>query len=224
MSRLIAIGDIHGCDFALETLLTELKLTPQDTIVGLGDYVDRGPNSSRVLDILIDLVTKCRFIPLIGNHEIMMFKGMNGRRDFDFWLNHGGQAALSSYGGDPRNVPAHHMAFLSHCLRYHESPNHVFVHACYDPYVSLDDQPDQLLFWQHIFDDVPPPLESGKVVVVGHTPQQDGTIRNLGHILMLDTNCYGNGWLTAVDVNSGNVWQANNFGEIQTGTLPDVSE
>ncbi|MEZ6092936.1 MAG: metallophosphoesterase family protein [Pirellulaceae bacterium] len=222
MSRLIAIGDVHGCDFALETLLNEIQPTTRDTLVFLGDYVDRGPNSNRVLDILVDLITHCRVIPLIGNHEIMVFKGWRGVTTFDFWMMHGGRETLASYGGDPRNVPQDHMTFLSHCLRHHETERHIFLHACYDPFVSLDEQPDQILFWRHIFDDVPPPFENGKTVVVGHTPQQDGTIRNLGHILMIDTNCYGNGWLTAVDVNSDFVWQANNLGKTQTSYIPAI--
>jgi serine/threonine protein phosphatase 1 len=224
MPRLFAIGDIHGCDVALDTLLREISPKRDDVIVGIGDYVDRGPNSAGVLEILVDLVSRCRFVPLIGNHEIMMFKGMSARRDFDFWMTHGGQATLASYGGDPRAIPQHHMLFLSHCVRYHEEESYFFVHANYAPDLALDDQPDDLLFWTHIFDNVPPPHRSGKTAVVGHTPQVTGEIRNIGHILMIDTHCFGNQWLTAVDLNEKTFIRANNLRQIQTGPLPAVSE
>ena len=97
MPRTIAIGDIHGCAVALDTILAEIAPQPSDTIVGMGDYVDRGPESSRVIEILIDLVSHCRFVPLIGNHEMMMFKGMNSQKDFDFWFQYGGNTTLASY-------------------------------------------------------------------------------------------------------------------------------
>ncbi len=224
MSRLIAIGDIHGCDLALETLLDQIKPKRSDVIVCLGDYVDRGPNSARVLDILNELTSKCHLIPIIGNHEIMMFKGLNNPRDFDFWTMHGGEATLASYGGNPKAIPQQHITFLSHCVRYHETDSHIFVHANYDPFVPLDEQPDQYLFWKHILDDIPPPHMSGKVAVVGHTPQPDGMVRNLGHVLMIDTGCYGDGWLTAIDLNNEQIWQANNLGKSQSFRLSSVSE
>ena len=71
MSRTIAIGDIHGCATALDRLLVEIQPTQEDTVIGIGDYVDRGMNSAGTLDILISLVGKTKFVPLIGNHELM---------------------------------------------------------------------------------------------------------------------------------------------------------
>ncbi len=72
MSRVIAIGDIHGCDVALETLLDAIDPRPEDLIITLGDIVDRGPNSRRSLDLLIDLRDRCQYIGILGNHEEMM--------------------------------------------------------------------------------------------------------------------------------------------------------
>ena len=80
MTRTIAIGDIHGCAKALQRLLSEINPTPTDTIVGIGDFVDRGMDSSLVIETLLELVTNCRFIPLIGNHELMMYKGIHNRK------------------------------------------------------------------------------------------------------------------------------------------------
>ena len=216
MSRTIAIGDIHGCAQALEALLKAIEPTSSDTIIGLGDYVDRGLDTSGVLDQLIDLLGRCHFVPLIGNHEIMMFKGLQGQQDFDFWMQHGGNATVASYGGRTQNIPQHHMTFLSHCVRFFEGENHFFVHANYLSNAPLAEQPDGILFWEHILDHVPEPHMSGKSAVVGHTPQIEGAIRDEGHVKIIDTYCYGDGWLTALDVDSEKIWQANNLGEIRS--------
>lgn len=223
MPRTIAIGDIHGCSIALEKLLETIQPTADDKIVALGDYVDRGMASSRVIEILLDLVSRCRFVPLIGNHEIMMFKGLqNGGKDLEFWMMHGGQATVASYGGRLQNIPQDHMVFLSHCLRFHETDDHFFVHACYDPALPLEQQPDQMLFWQHILEYPPHPHVSGKKAIVGHTPQADGQILDFGHLTVIDTHCYGDQWLTGLDVESGKYWQSNEKGEVRTGQIePD---
>lgn len=225
MPRIIAIGDIHGCSDALERLIEEIDPRPDDVLVALGDFVDRGPNSARVIEILIDLVTQCeRFVPLIGNHELMMFKGLRDQSEFNFWFQHGGSQTLASYGGRIQNIPQHHMTFLSHCLRFFETERHFFVHANYLPDLPLAEQPDDILFWQHINELVPPPHISGKTAIVGHTPQLNGEIRNLGHVQIIDTFCYGDGWLTAVDLTSDKVWQANNFGDFRIGEMPTVED
>jgi len=68
-ARTLAIGDIHGCDRALDVLLSHLKIAPDDTVVILGDVVDRGPGTRQVVDRLIELEQSCRLVCLVGNHE-----------------------------------------------------------------------------------------------------------------------------------------------------------
>ena len=217
MARTIAIGDIHGCGIALNRLLDAIEVDRTDKIVTLGDYVDRGMGSSQVIETLLGLMAKCQLVPLIGNHEIMMFKALqNGGTDLEFWMMHGGQATVSSYGGRFQNIPQDHMTFLSHCLRFHETDTHFFVHACYEPNMPLTEQPDEVVFWQHVNENPPPPHMNGKVAVVGHTPQPDGEILDLGHLKVIDTFCYGDQWLTALDVESGMIWQSNEQGEVRT--------
>ncbi len=221
MTRTIAIGDIHGCATALKCLLKEIQPTREDTLVGIGDYVDRGMESAEVIETLVNLVTQCRFIPLIGNHELMMYKGLNSgvKSDFDFWVQHGGNATLASYGGRAENIPQHHLTFLSHCIRYFETDTHFFIHANFVHDLPLGQQPDDIAFWTHIRDFAPPRHISGKTAVVGHTPQTEGDILDLDHIQLIDTYCYGDQWLTALDVETGNVWQANNRGDLRTTSL-----
>lgn len=225
MPRTIAIGDIHGCSDALNRILKEVQPASDDTLIGIGDYIDRGLNSAGVIETLLGLVSKCRFIPLIGNHELMMYRALqNGKGDFDFWFQHGGNATLASYGGRLENIPQHHLTFLSHCIRFYETDRHFFVHANYDADLPFAEQPDELIFWQHIRE-FPPGLHfTGKIAVVGHTPQTEGDIRDCGHVKLIDTYCYGDQWLTALDVDSGKFWQANNWGDFRTGQLDSQEE
>lgn len=96
--RTIAIGDIHGCSVSLAALIDAIDLQPQDNIVALGDFIDRGIDSKGVLDQLIALQSKCNLVPILGNHDEMMLHARDGKSDFQFWLNCGGDTALDSYG------------------------------------------------------------------------------------------------------------------------------
>lgn len=71
-TRSIAIGDIHGCLLALKAIIAAIDLQPEDTIITLGDYIDRGPDSKGVLDQLIELEGRCNLIPLKGDHDEML--------------------------------------------------------------------------------------------------------------------------------------------------------
>ncbi|MHB8862103.1 MAG: serine/threonine protein phosphatase, partial [Pirellulaceae bacterium] len=88
---------------------------------------------------------------------------------------------------------------------------HIFMHANYIADRDLDDQPEETLFWTHVSSVVPPPHRSGKIAIVGHTPQFSGEILDLGHLKCIDTCCFAGGWLTALDVHSGQVWQAKDI-------------
>jgi serine/threonine protein phosphatase 1 len=217
MSRTIAIGDIHGCATALAALLQAVAPTGSDTIVLLGDYVDRGLNSAEVLEMLVELVSRCHVVPLIGNHEIMMVNALQNKREVEVWCCNGGLPTIHSYGGRLQNIPAHHITFLNHCVRYYETESHFFVHASYIPNLPLERQPGEALFWTHILDQPPGPHLSGKKAIIGHTPQEDFEIRDFGHGAIIDTFCVGGGWLTALDIESEQVWQTDNFGTLRTG-------
>lgn len=219
-SRTIAIGDIHGCLGALDGLLDAISLTADDTLVILGDMIDRGPDSAGVIERLVGLVADCRLVPLIGNHEQMMLDAATQPSQERFWLQNGGAATLASYGGKLSMIPSHHRTFFKHCQVCFETENHFFIHANYHPQLEFHRQPLDLALWQHIDRRLPPPHRSGKVAVVGHTPQPDGTPRNGGHIMLLDTFCYGGEWLSAWDVEANFVWQANNNGKVRELDLP----
>src|SRR5690349_21287118 len=97
--RTLAIGDVHGCDRALETLLDMLAISATDTVVFLGDLVDRGPASQQVLDRVIALQSLCKVVLIMGNHEELMRNAISGRGLFNAWLEIGGRETLGSYEG-----------------------------------------------------------------------------------------------------------------------------
>lgn len=219
--RTIAVGDIHGCSLALRGLLAAIGPRPGDLVIPLGDYIDHGPDSRGVIDQLLALTHRCRVVPLLGNHEQMLLGVLVGRPPFG-WLERGGKATLDSYGfvGNPAMFPADHLAFLHQCRSYYETETHFFVHAGYRADLPLDRQPTRALFWEFLNERPPEAHASGKVAVVGHTPQADGEVLDIGFLKCIDTGCHQGGWLTALDVESGQVWQADARGRLRERQAP----
>jgi calcineurin-like phosphoesterase family protein len=221
-ARIIAIGDIHGCSAALRALLDAIHPLADDTLVLLGDYVDRGPDSHGVIDLVLELENRCRVVPLVGNHELMLLDAVENPRAIGAWLECGGAATVRSYG-QLKAIPSEHLEFIRRCRRYYETPTHFFVHANYAADVPLDQQPDYLLFWEHLHFHLPARHENGKIAVVGHTSQKTREVFDLGYVICIDTFCHGGGWLTALDVGSGEVWQAGRDGRLRGARNHDNS-
>lgn len=214
MPRTIAIGDIHGCAAAFSALIEAVDLQPDDTLVTLGDYIDRGPDSRAVVEQMLTVRERCQLVPLLGNHEIIL-RSLRERVDaLEFWLNGcGGIATLASYGGRLELIPAAHWDFFAALRPFHETTTHLFLHANYLADVAPAELPEEILYWTHLTK-VPAPHCSGKQVIVGHTPQLSGEILHAGHVVCIDTWCFGRGVLTAYDVDSGAIWQADKGGEV----------
>lgn len=214
--RIIAIGDIHGCSTALSSLLDAISPGPQDTIITLGDYVDGGIDSRGVLDQLIEFQKRHRLVALLGNHEEMMLRARECAAGLEAWMQFGGQATLASYDDERLDaVPRAHWGFLGRCRLFFETDRHFFQHGNYRPDRSLADQDRHDLLWLSLHDVVPGPHFSGKIAVVGHTAQINGEVLDLGHLVCIDTNCWQGGWLTAFDIESGQVWQVNERGQVR---------
>jgi serine/threonine protein phosphatase 1 len=224
--RYLAVGDIHGCFKALTTLAAFVPFTPEDVVITLGDYVNRGPGPCAVLDWLIAYQNRNKLVPLRGNHEVMMLQARESDQAFREWVKCGGDATLASYSpfGDPGrlvDIPDSHWEFLEQQTQaWFEIDTHFFVHANAHSDYPLPDQPDYMLYWESF--DNPPAHESGKIMVCGHTSQKSGKPKNIGHAVCIDTWAYGKGWLTCLDVGSGKYWQANQQGETRESFLEEV--
>lgn len=220
MSRLIAIGDIHGCLAALDALVDTIDPQPDDTVVTVGDYIDRGPDSCGVVERLRQLQQTCRLVPLLGNHEEMMLSTLEGVAPNGWWLSHGGEATLRSYDRRPEGARLldEHADWFRECVPFHEADEWFFTHANYVANEPLETQPAEALRWQSLGEHFPAQHQSGKRAVVGHTAQRSGEVLWSEQLFCIDTYCYGGGWLTALDTGSASVWQASRDGRIRSET------
>ncbi len=209
--RTIAIGDIHGCANALETLLGALDLVREDTLIVLGDSIDRGPSSRKVIELLLCVRERCQFVPILGNHEQMLLDAVANRIPLQDWLIHGGSETLDSYGKDAAlsELPEEHLEFIRSWGDYYEIENYFFAHGNYHSKLSLECQPWDVMRWRSLKISMPAEHISGKIAIVGHTANKQGNIIDQGHLICIDTYCHGGKWLTALEPATGQVWQAN---------------
>jgi len=215
------MGDIHGCRISLETMLDALQPTNDDLIVTLGDYVDRGPDSRGVIDRLLELKKTHDYIHLMGNHEIQMIRALEAPHHMERFLSGlcGGKDTLDNYGGSFKGIPEDHWEFITSAKLYHETDDHILVHAGIEADRPVDDQDTETYYYQRFYE--AQPHISGKTVVCGHTIQGD-LPTNLGHSICLDTCAYGNGWLTCLDTLTGTYWQTNEQGQQRQDNIANL--
>lgn len=219
--RLLAIGDIHGCYDALEGLLQLVEPSSKDTLVALGDYTDRGRDSKKVIQRLIDLQDETNLIVIRGNHDQLFYESSRGSFNSTYtWHMNGGYRTLESYGVEHASeVPQAHLDFLRNARDYYETDRFIFVHGTLDPDLPLREQDWERWRWKHLFDDNPLFAKrhmSGKIVVCGHTPQHEGDPLVREGICCLDTACCYGRFLTAMDMLTGEYWQVDNKGNQRT--------
>jgi serine/threonine protein phosphatase 1 len=220
--RTLAVGDIHGCNTALTALLNAVGPTSTDLFVFLGDYIDRGPESRQVIESLLDLKKICAPVYLRGNHEAMILEAREDSLKDQLWQSYGGLDALFSYGANYRPdwveiIPFDHWAFFEGTRKFFETDSTIFVHACLDPDLDMEAQPERLLYWES-FDRLRP-HKSGKKIICGHSPQRSGRIKDVGFAACIDTGVATGGWLSCLEINSRKYWQANEKGDTRDGVL-----
>lgn len=216
--RTLIIGDIHGCDRALETILAHVALQPEDTFVVLGDVVDRGLGTRQVIEQLFELRNQCRLVYIKGNHEETMLDALLGGRLRELWLMHGGLEAIASYGTE-RDIPESHVRFMEEALDYWETETAIYVHANLEPGVELAKQNGDWIRWRKLAGNEQP-HPSGRTVYCGHTPQAEGVPLVFPGWVCLDTYAYGGQYLTCLDAGSNKLYQAKQTREYREWSLP----
>jgi serine/threonine protein phosphatase 1 len=212
--RLIAIGDVHGCAHALDAVLDVMAPTADDHLVFLGDLVDQGKETKDVLARILELRERLPVTLIQGNHEEMMFAALENEQALRYWERCGGVATLNSYkfGAKLDDIPREHWALLESAVSYLETDDVILTHANYLADTPMADQPGYQLRWALFDSEKEQPHFSGKTVVVGHTEQKNAEVLDLGFALCIDTACWKYGWLTAIDMQSREVWQASRWG------------
>lgn len=216
--RTFAIGDIHGCSRALQSLATLVGFRDEDLLITLGDYVDKGPDVPGVLDWLCARVRRNpeSLVALRGNHDQMMLDARDDPAAFKDWWYSNGITTLDAYppsrDGHPLSpVPERHWNFLDNTQLYHDTRKFFYVHGNVNHELPLDQQSVDSLLWDKFYD--PAPHVSGKTMIAGHTSQKTGEVLDLGHAVCIDTWACGQGWLTCLEPDTGRIWQANQAGQ-----------
>jgi serine/threonine protein phosphatase 1 len=191
------IGDLHGELKMLEAMLDRLPLTGDDTMVLLGDYIDRGPDARGVIERILQLREEgLKVIALKGNHEVMYLDYLRGEDRDGLFLHNGGRRTIRSYrtlrnrSGYP---PADHLEFLESLPLFHETESDFFVHAGARPGVALCDQSEDDLLWIRS-DFLCSSYDFGKRIIFGHTPCREPLI--LSDKIGIDTGATYGGMLT----------------------------
>ncbi len=219
-NRLYCIGDIHGREDLLAQLHDLIYADAEDysgskTIVYLGDYIDRGPDSKQVIDLLIDnqQLNTFKKVYLLGNHEqvLLQFLHTADPNIANDWFKFGGISTLMSYGvqlrGIPtlkdlprirtelaKKIPTEHIKFYQNLALSYESGDYFFVHAGVKPKIKLDNQSQEDLLW--IRDEfINSNLFHGRIIVHGHTVKQEPEL--LSNRIGIDTGAYNTGVLTS---------------------------
>jgi serine/threonine protein phosphatase 1 len=215
--RLFAIGDIHGCATALKALIQAIGPQPGDTIVVLGDVIDYGPDSRGVIQQLIGLPQRCQLILIRGNHEELLFDAVSSCSDVRHWIDYGGRTTLLSYPDRKADelIYPDHLRFLRNDREFYENEKYIFVHASYDPARPMNCQPRHMLRWESVSPAKAASHCSGKTAIAGHSRQMSGDVLDLGFLKVIDTDASGGGWLTALEVTSNEVIQANQKGHLR---------
>lgn len=214
-NKFYVIGDIHGCANSLNKLLFDkLDISNNTTLLFLGDYIDRGPASKDVLDILINLSENKQIntIFLRGNHEQLMLESYFSRKMTNIWKKNQGESTLKSFGeSHPTKIDKKYYNFLTSTKFFHTNDDFVFVHAGLDFDIHNPLEDTSLMLWIRNKDIE---IDTNKInkrrIVVGHTPVSIETIKNslYKNKIMLDGGCvYKNeiphlGNLAALEINS----------------------
>ena len=231
MGRTLVIGDIHGGLRALHQIIERAQVSPKDTLIFLGDYVDGWSQSPQVIDYLIALRKHQNCIFLRGNHDELLldwltdnFKNYNE----SMWYNHGGEATVNAYTSVSENSKKEHIAFLTSLHNYYlDLQNRLFIHAGFTNMngVSFEYFP-KLFYWDRTLWETALALDENiekksvyyprrfllyDEIYIGHTPvtkiNQTIPIKK-ACVWNIDTGAAFKGPLTIMDIDTKEFWQS----------------
>jgi serine/threonine protein phosphatase 1 len=210
---MFVIGDIHGCSQMLRDLIGLIAADrKKDTLVFIGDYIDRGSASRDVVDYVLQLKKEFKkIICLLGNHEQMLLSYLEGV-DEEAYLYNGGKSTLSDYGISPsespqdkkKKIPEAHMLFFQSLLPYYQTKNYIFAHAGLVPGISLDKQSINDLLWVR-YKFIDSNYDFGRRVIFGHTPMSNPLI--MANKIGIDTGAVYGGKLTCLELPEAKIYQ-----------------
>jgi serine/threonine protein phosphatase 1 len=208
------IGDVHGEYEAFVTLLDGLPLAPDDTVIQLGDCINRGPRSFEVVEYCLSF-DRCRRYMLGGNHEFMFYRYLT--EGDPVFLSSGGETTLRSYqrhgwapeAGDPHSVPQSHLCLYSVGYPWMawliQTPEYLFAHAGYDLALAPHEQSRDVLGWGKVVGQER--SQTSQLLIRGHTVYPDVLFTSEGWI-GVDTGCGKGGALSCLRLPDRTVFTA----------------
>jgi serine/threonine protein phosphatase 1 len=211
--RIFVIGDIHGCfDSLIELVEYKIQLQKKDKLILLGDYIDRGDKSKKVVDFIVELMENgFDIIALIGNHEAMLLDAYDNEKNISKWIQSGGNETLQSFEiSSLKDIESKYVKFFKALRYYYSFKDFLFVHAGFN-----DDVPNPFTdFYSMLWkckESYTNPLLADKTIIHGHNPisvsQCEERILAKHRVINIDTGCVyddkeGFGRLTAYECNT----------------------
>lgn len=211
-NRLFAIGDIHGCfDSIKELIENKIQLQKDDKLILLGDYIDRGDKSKKVIDFIMELQGKgFDVIPLLGNHEAMLLDAFEDQKNISLWTLNGGNETLKSFKvSSVKDIESKYIEFFKGLRYYYAFEDYLFVHAGFNDNVLNPFTDYYSMLWK-CKETYTNSLLSDKRIVHGHNPVSiakcEERVLAKHRVINIDTGCVykdseGYGRLTAYDCN-----------------------
>ena len=212
-NRFFAIGDIHGCFDSLKELVeNKIQLLKDDKLILLGDYIDRGDKSKKVVDFIIELLKNgYDVIPLMGNHEAMLIDAFDDEKNISKWIQNGGNETLKSFEiNSLKDIESRYIEFFKGLRYYYAFKDYLFVHAGFNDNVLNPFTDYYSMLWK-CKETYTNPLLSEKTIIHGHNPVKvaicEERVLAKHRVVNIDTGCVykdneGYGRLTAYDCNS----------------------
>jgi serine/threonine protein phosphatase 1 len=212
MGRQIVIGDIHGCSKTFRNLLFDtLMVTKEDDIYLLGDYIDRGPNSKKVVKRILKMKKEgYKLYPIIGNHEVLLLDSVNFVQNHLAWFRNGARNTLKSFGINyAHEFRPKYLNFFRELPYYYILDDFIIVHGGLN--FDIDDPflDKEAMVWTRD-NNVNMEKTGGRRLICGHTPTPLDLIQKSlkKDKIVLDGGCVyfgrhpGLGYLVALELNS----------------------
>ena len=226
--RTLVIGDIHGGLRALHQIMERAKVTKDDTLIFLGDYVDGWSQSPQVIDYLIHLKTKQNCIFIRGNHDELFLEWLNKVHDNPLWYQHGGESTVLAYDLVDSETIKTHITFLESLDNYYlDEQKRLFIHAGFTNVNGVDyEYFPKMFYWDRSLWETalamdktlqpgdlfyPKRLTLYKEIYIGHTPVSrinETTPVKMVNIWNVDTGAAFKGPLTIMDIDTKEFWQS----------------
>lgn len=231
MNRVLVIGDIHGGYKALLQVLEKAKVTTEDKLIFLGDYVDGWSESEKVVEYLLKLKQTHNCVFLRGNHETLLLEWLKTKIENEIWEYHGGNASMKSYSDQNMKEEQlqRHIAFFESLENYYlDEENRLFVHAGFtNPRGVQAEFFKEYLYWDRTLWEMvmamnvnltsdspiyPKRLKHYKEIFIGHTPVTNFGFTqpmNFANVWNIDTGAAFMGRITVMNADSKEYWQSD---------------